>query len=114
MSVLVAPIYSVEHFYDGKHLSEIGLNMEPFGKRPRKTKNELFIANEIHSYHHLRFPDAVPLVESVIDFKHYFSANILYIEKFKKTNFVVKVSELYREDSSHRFSTFLSRIGLPD
>ena len=114
MSVLVAPIYNVEHFYDGKHLSEIGLNMEPFEKRPSKTKNKLFIANEIPRYHHLRFPDDVPLVESVIDFKHYFSVNVLYIEKLKKTNFVGKVSELYREDISHRFSAFLSRIGLPD
>lgn len=113
MSVLVAPIYNVEHFYDGEHLSEIGLDMEPFEKRSNKTKNKLFIDNQIPRYHHLRFPDDVPLVESVIDFKHYFSVNILYIEKLKKTNFVGKVSELYREDISHRFSAFLSRIGLP-
>lgn len=114
MSILVAPIYNVEHFYDGKHLSEIGLNMKPFENRPKKTKNKLFIDNEIPRYHNLRFPDDVPLVESVIDFKHYFSVNVLYIEKLKKTNFVGKVSELYREDISHRFSAFLSRIGLPD
>ena len=114
MSVLVAPIYNVEHFYDGTHLSEIGLNMEPFEKRPKKIKNKLFIDNEIPRYHHLRFPDDVSLVESVIDFKHYFSVNVLYIEKLKKTNFVGKVSALYREDISHRFSAFLSRIGLPD
>lgn len=113
MSVLVAPIYNVEHFYDGTHLSEIGLNMEPFEKRPKKIKNKLFIDNEIPRYHSLRFPDDVPLVESVIDFKHYFSINVLYIEKLKKTHFVGKVSELYREDISHRFSAFLSRIGLP-
>jgi len=114
MSVLVAPIYNVEHFYDGTHPSEIGLNMEPFEKRPKKIKNKLFIDNEIPRYHHLRFPDDVSLVESVIDFKHYFSVNVLYIEKLKKTKFVGKVSELYREDISHRFSAFLSRIGLPD
>jgi len=113
ISVLVAPIYNVEHFYEGKHLSEIGLDMEPFEKRPKRRQNKLFIDNEISRYHSLRFPDDVPLVESVIDFKHYFSINVLYIEKLKKTNFVGKVSELYREDISHRFSAFLSRIGLP-
>jgi len=114
MSILVAPIYNVEHFYDGTHLSEIGLKMEPFEKRSKKTKNKLFIDNEIPRYHHLKFPDNVPIVESVIDFKHYFSVNVPYIEKLKKTNFVGKVSELFREDISHRFSAFLSRIGLPD
>lgn len=114
MSVLVAPIYNVEHFYEGSHLSEIGLKMESFERRPDKTKNKLFIKNEIPRYHYLKFPENIPLVESVIDFKHYFSVNVKYIEELKKTNFVGKVSELYREDISHRFSGFLARIGLPD
>lgn len=113
MSILVAPIYNVDHFYDGTHLSEIGLKMEPFEKRPKKSKNKLFVDNEISRYHNLKFPDGVPIVESVIDFKHYFSVNVQYIENLKKTNFIGKVFELYREDISHRFSAFLSRIGLP-
>ena len=76
MSILVAPIYNVEHFYDGNHLSEIGLAMEPFEKRSKKTKNKLFVNNEIPRYHHLIFPADVLIVESVIDFKHYFSMKV--------------------------------------
>lgn len=114
MSILVAPIYNIEHFYEGNHLNEVGLTMEPFEKRPDRTKNGLLLNNEIPRYHYLKFRGTAPIVESVIDFKHYFSVNVLYIEKMKKSNFIGKVSELYREDISQRFSSFLSRIGLPD
>ncbi|MFC1600347.1 hypothetical protein ACFL3T_04935 [Patescibacteria group bacterium] len=114
MSVLVAPIYNVEHFYDGTHLEKIDLKMAPFEKRPSKTKNKLFITNKIPRFHYLKFPDSIPIVESVIDFKHYFSVNVKNIEILKKTNFAGKVSELFREDISQRFSSFLARIGLPE
>jgi len=113
LSVLVAPLYNVEHFYNGEHLSELGLTMETFERKERKTANRNLKSNEIPRYHYLDFPDNIPIVPSVIDFKHYFSANVLYLKKLKPTNFVCKVSELYREDISLRFANFLSRIGLP-
>ena len=65
-------------------------------------------------YHYLEFPENIELVPSVIDFKHYFSIHVKYLQKLKRHNFVCTVSELFREDISIRFSSFLSRIGLPD
>jgi hypothetical protein len=53
-------------------------------------------------------------VPSVIDFKHYFSVPVEYLERIKPTNFVCAVCELYREDICQRFAAYLSRIGLPD
>jgi len=113
LSVLVAPLYNVEHFYEGEHLSELGLSMATFERRKDKTANKSLKNNEIPRYHYLDFPKSIPIVPSVIDFKHYFSVNVQYLKKCKPQNFVCKVSELYREDISLRFANFLSRIGLP-
>ncbi|MBC8204247.1 hypothetical protein ISS30_05250 [bacterium] len=111
ISVLVAPIYNYEHFLLGQHLSETGFTSGPFSSS--KTKKKMLKDNQIPRYHYLEFPENIELVPGIIDFKHYFSVNIKYLEDNKKKHFVCKVSELFREDVSNRFANFLSRIGLP-
>lgn len=66
-------------------------------------------------YHLLEFSENkdVPIIDSVIYFKHYFSINIQYLLNNVDDKFVCSVSDLFREDISQRFSSFLSRIGLP-
>jgi hypothetical protein len=87
------------------------MKMEPV---PKKGNSGNFLRhNERPRYHYLEFPPSIPLVPSVIDFKHYFSVNIKYLKKIKRTNFVCQLSELHREDVSQRFASFLARIGLP-
>lgn len=113
ISIIVAPIYNIEHIYDGVHLSEIGLKMQTINKNPDKTENKYLRQNKNPRYHFLDFDDSVSLVDSVIDFKHYFTVNIIYIKKLKATNFICQIDELYRESISQRFAYFLSRIGLP-
>ena len=81
------------------------------GKLSTKYKN--LIDNEIPRYHYLKFSEDIPIVSSIIDFKHYFSVDIEYLKKHINENFVCQVSELYREHISQRFANFLSRIGLP-
>jgi len=110
ISVLVAPIYNAQHLLVGEHLSELGMK---FQKIQSMTKQDLLVRNQLPRYHYLEFPNGIPIVDSVIDFKHYFSVEVAYLQELKKTNFVCKVSELFREDISHRFASFLSRIGLP-
>jgi hypothetical protein len=122
-SLLVAPLYTAAQVLNGEHLNQLKL---PNGKpmimqdlRKSKTKSEqqsrykFMMQNEIPRYHYLGFPESLPISDSFIDFKHYFSANIKYLEDLKKTNFVCKIGELYRESVSQRFSNYLSRIGLP-
>lgn len=112
ISVLVAPLYNAEHVFSGEHLLDIGIKSEPINKS--KTDGRLLMQNEKPRYHFLEFPSDIPIVPSIVDFKHYFSVPIMYLRELKKTNFVCTVSELYREDLSQRFAAFLSRIGLPD
>lgn len=111
ISVLVAPIYNVEHVYEGKHLSELDMKMSEINRTKSPGKN--LRKNEVPRYHYLEFPEHIDIVPSVIDFKHYFSVNVKYLKQIKKDNFVCQVSVLYREDLSHRFAAYLSRIGLP-
>jgi hypothetical protein len=111
LSVLVAPLYNVEHLYLGEHLSQLDIQMSTINKG--KTPGKNLRNNETLRYHYIEFPDDVQVVPSVIDFKHYFSVNVQYLKRIKNTNFVCTVSPLYREDISQRFASFLSRIGLP-
>ena len=114
LSVLVVPLYNIEHFDVGEQLSEIGLKMAQFPRKGDATDNKRLKQNEIPRFHYLDFPEDSELVSSVLDFKQYFAVDIKYLNSISKSNFVCKISELYREDISHRFSSFLSRIGLPN
>jgi hypothetical protein len=111
-SVLVAPLYNADHFFSGTHLELLNQNMQPITKK--KSPGEFILKNDNPRYHFIEFPNNIPIVPSVIDFKHYFSVNVNYLKNKKKVDFVCKVSELYREQITLRFSNFLSRIGLPD
>jgi hypothetical protein len=112
ISVLVAPLYNAQHVYRGEHLSEMGLTMQQINHG--RTQGRLLRHNEIPRYHYMEFPADVPIVPSVIDFKHYFSVNAHELAEKKKTSFVCMISPLFREDISHRFAAYLSRIGLPE
>ncbi|MBF0551273.1 MAG: hypothetical protein HQK60_12135, partial [Deltaproteobacteria bacterium] len=112
LSVLVAPLHNVEDFYEGSHLRDLGRTMMVY-KKQGSTANKNLKDNQVPRYHYMEFPDEIPIVSSVIDFKHYFSVPVEYLMKIKEEKFVCKVSELYREDISHRFASYLSRIGLP-
>ena len=78
------------------------------------TEYRYLIENGIPRYHHLKFGDDDPVVDSVIDFKHYFTLNVEELMRIKDERFVCKVSQLYRESISQRLAYFLSRIGLPN
>jgi len=111
-SVLVVPLYNAEHVFRGEHLDELGLTMTPITKN--RTPGEWLMKNERPRYHYLDFPDNIPIVPSIADFKHYFSVSITYLDKMRSKNFVCRLSELFREDLSQRFAVYLARIGLPD
>lgn len=111
-SVLVAPLYNAEHVFRGEHLSELGLTMEPIPKN--RTPGQMLIKNERPRYHYFDFPRNVPIVPSVVDFKHYFSVNVNYLLAVRPRLFVCRLSALFREDLSCRFAGYLARIGLPD
>ena len=110
LSVLVAPLYNLEQVLIGEHLDQLGIQAQMIKSR---TQGNYLRINEIPRYHYVEFPEGVAISPSVIDFKHYFSVNVEYLRR-KKGDLVCRVSPLYREDISHRFASFLSRIGLPE
>jgi hypothetical protein len=112
ISVLVAPLYNVEHVYLGQHLSDLGMTMEPINAKRSPGQN--LRNNERARYHYLSFPPQVPIADSVVDFKHYFSVNGGHLRRLRASNFICRLAPLFREDLSHRFSAYLARIGLPE
>lgn len=132
-SLLVAPIYTAAQVLCGDHLSlldppnmmsessrdENKMKMQDLRKEntPSQPKSvyEHMKNNEIPRYHFLTFPTSVDISDAFIDFKHYFSINVNYLEELKrnKNNFVCRIDMPYRESISQRFSNYLSRIGLP-
>lgn len=112
ISILVAPLYNAEHVYDGDHLSELQMQMQKIDRKSTIAKT--LRQNSSPRYHFLEFPDSIPIVPCIMDFKHYFSVPVDYLENIQTTNFICRIADLYREDISQRFASFLSRIGLPD
>jgi hypothetical protein len=112
LSVLVAPLYNIEHFFLGEQLSTLGINMQKI-KRNKSPASRIKSNRDVR-YHYLEFPQDIPIVSSVIDFKHYFSVNIEYLKKQNKNNFVCRIPPMHREKLSQRYANFLARIGLPE
>ena len=114
ISIIVAPLYNIVHVYNGEHLSGLNFRMQLINSKPDKSENKFLKQNQNPRYHYLEFPDDIPIVNSVLDFKHYFTVNNEYLKELKKRNYVGKIAELYREQVSQRFASYLARIGLPD
>lgn len=111
-SVLMVPMYNAEHVYKGEHLEDLGMAMNTFSKN--KSPGQFLRKNQNPRYHFLEFDQDVPVADVIMDFKHFFTIGITQLYQQKNERFVCSVSELYREDVSHRFAAFLARIGLPD
>lgn len=111
-AVLVAPVYNAAQVFLGQHLSDLEMTMTEIPEKG--TLGKMLMQNERPRYHYLNFPDNVPIVPGIVDFKHYFSVSVNYLEKVRRKKFVCRLSALFREDLSLRFAGYLARIGLPD
>lgn len=80
----------------------------------KRTAVQALRQNETPRYHYLDFPDDVPIVPSIVDFKNYFSVSVAYMAKIRPKSFLCRLSPLFREDLSQGFSAYLARIGLPE
>jgi hypothetical protein len=112
ISVLVAPLYNVDHVCQGEHLSELDIQMATVPRTGGLGSS--LLQNKRPRYHYLEFSHEVPLPNSIVDFKHHFSVTVEYLKRVKQDDFVCNIAPVYREDLGQRFSSFLSRIGLPE
>ncbi len=109
ISLLCAPLYNAEHLFAGEHLSNLAITSE---KKPSEQRKYIK-SNRDQRYHYLEFEGDIEIVPTVIDFKHYFSISLSYLES-NMNNRVCSVKPIFRESISQRFSNFLARIGLPE
>lgn len=109
VSLLCAPLYNAEHLFSGNHLSVLKISAE--GKN--SAQQNYIKSNREPRYHYIEFDGDIAIVPSVIDFKHYFSLSLLYLEGNMK-NRICSIKPIFRELISQRFSNYLSRIGLPE
>lgn len=107
---LVAPVFLFEHFLSGNHWDKI-FAPSPGSKR-KDTLIRKIMDNEIPRYHYLKFPD-IHFPELLVDFKHFFTVNFDYLYSILDKR-LCSMDDLFREQISHRFSFYLSRIGLPE
>lgn len=109
VSLLCAPLYNAEHLFAGEHLSYLQIEAERKGSEQKK----YIKSNRESRYHYIEFDGDIEIVPSVIDFKHYFSIALPYLES-NLGNRVCSIRPIFRESISQRFSNYLSRIGLPE
>jgi hypothetical protein len=108
-AILVCPAYNAQKFREGTHLDHWRVKM---GK-PDHYHN--IKSNNHKRYHHLDEDRNYTVPELILDFKHYYAIHVDVLYKMKTSRrYVATIEKLFREDLSHRFSFYLSRIGLPD
>ncbi len=105
---LVAPVFLFESFLAGENWGSTIFAQSP-GMNRKGARN--IIQNETPRYHYIKFPDT-KLPELIIDFKHFFTVNFDYLYSIIDQR-LCSMDDLFREQISHRFSFYLSRIGLP-
>ncbi len=109
-SILVSPAYLAEKVKEGTHLEELDLKMQHISRKKWSDVE----SNQNTRYHYLRKDDKFGIPALVVDFKHYYTIpRDLFYEKFL-ANYIGTLEQLFRESLSHRFSHYLSRIGLPE
>ena len=105
-TILVCPAYDIERFCAWEQI--IWKKMKWFNPKLRK---KVIRNDELKRYHYLEGNDNFPGL--VIDFKHFYTIDRDLIYNNKDAFYICSMLELFRENLSHRFTNFLSRIGLP-
>lgn len=117
ISILLAPIYNFDIFVKGEHLEDIVKCDEPDRTYRCSVKNsdlrKPIQINQNPRYHFINLKDERLMKKSVIDFKHYFTMSLNELTELRETNYVCTLGTMFKNDVSHRFSNYLSRIGLP-
>lgn len=108
-SVLVCPAYASKELKKGEHLSKAGLKMTSYSSNLWKTIKK----NNNLRYHFLETNPDMGLPELIIDFKHYYTIPMESMYE-NKEYYLCSMDNLFKEDLSQRFASYLSRIGLPN
>jgi hypothetical protein len=108
-TILLASAYPAQQFFLGQHLED--WELESFNA---KLQGRIKQNDQYKRYHYLKGNPVMGVPELVIDFKHFQTVGRDLLYRQRTSLYVATVNELYREELSHRFANYLSRIGLPD
>jgi len=109
-SILVCPAYLAEEVKAGEHLLSLDIKGNIYGSRDW----EKIESNNNKRYHFLKGDEKIGIPDIVLDFKQYYALPSYILYKMYKTHYLCSMENLFKEDLSHRFAFYLSRIGLPD
>jgi hypothetical protein len=120
-SILMCPIYDSDIAKTGDNLDEVfeKLNINLQNKEPLFSKHELDIARKSWHYRFHFFnayekgKKEAKLSSKIIDFKHYFTVPMSYLLR-SRNNRIGKFDDVYSEQITLKFATFLARVPLPD
>ena len=117
-AILMCPIYDEQMAKNTDHLTdafqELGIN---------KLAENLFNSNEKkivdkdwhYRFHALtiKYNESNVLEKSIVDFKHYFTVPISYLVQHRQDR-LFRLDDLYAEQITLKFSTYLSRVAMPE
>ena len=116
-SILMCPIYDKSASKSGDHIKEafslLSLNIV---EEPIYFKDDLKTADKDWHYrfHSLTIETGAEKVleNAIVDFKHYFTVPISYLISHKKDR-LLRLDDLFAEQITLKFSTYLARVAIP-
>ena len=117
-SILLCPIYDFDTAKKADHLEEAFHTLSiDFQKEGIFNSDEKKVISKDWHYrfHNLtvNLNDNDIISHSVIDFKHYFTVPMSYLIQ-NKGNRLCRIDDIYAEQITLKFATFLSRVAMPD
>lgn len=120
-SILMCPIYSVESAKKSAHIEDAfkELSIENIDGREERFlySDDKKVANKDWHYRfHLldiKIGKTQVVENAVVDFKHYFTVPATYLIKHRDDR-LFKLDDVYAEQITLKFATFLSRVAMPD
>ena len=120
-SVLMCPIYDADNARQTNHINtvfkELQISKLDDPKTPLINKKEMEIINKDwhYRYHSLsvKIGKESVLDDAIIDFKHYFTVPTSYLIR-KRENRIFNLGDIYAEQITLKFATYLSRVAIPN
>lgn len=109
-NILICPAYVLDVFCKWKHIDENKQMRIIYDSDLKKIKNN----DEQKRYHFLQWNDELKLPDLVLDFKNFITIPRDDLYAIYDDIYCCTINELFRENLSHRFCAFLSRIWLPE
>ena len=116
-SILLCPIYEKNQAKTGQNIENAFFTNEyTMEKENVFQKDDIKVADRDwhYRYHSLKIQveDNVIVENAIVDFKHYFSVPMQYLVK-NKHNRIVHLDDLFAEQLTLKFATYLSRVAIP-